>query len=281
MIADADPPHHYSGQYDIIVDTSVGSDGDAYYIRAAICAAALAGVPSGYDIFALAALRYVADGSTPTTTDPTSSDWSDSDNSEATCSDFPDSSLVPLATDNAPSSVLDSVILVSLTRPKLSAAPPYLTLCYWRQSSAVGTITDSDSDTLVRFFWNSVTWSNVSRPLSIVSEQVAYCALPKYIYQPLLFKIQAGDTIADSNITHHIFTANGGADIVINNLDTALDHPYHLHGNPFYIVARGSGALSSTTYPDTAVATSNPPKRDTVRSTLLLPPPCRPRRSNN
>lgn len=99
------------------MDTSVGSDGDAYYIRAAMCAASIAGVPSDYDIFALAALRYVASGSTPTTAAPTSSDWSDSDNTESTCTDFPDASLVPLVSEDAPSTALDSVILVRASLP--------------------------------------------------------------------------------------------------------------------------------------------------------------------
>ena len=53
-----------------------------------MCAATIANVPSDYDIYALAALRYVADGSNATTTTPTSSDWSDSDNSETECTDF-------------------------------------------------------------------------------------------------------------------------------------------------------------------------------------------------
>lgn len=105
------------GKYDVIVDTSVGSDGDAYYIRAAMCAASIAAVPSSYDIYALAALRYVASGSTATTTAPTSSDWSDSDNSETTCSDFADSNLVPLDATAAPTTVLDSTILVSVFHP--------------------------------------------------------------------------------------------------------------------------------------------------------------------
>lgn len=90
----------------------MGSDGDAYYIRAAMCAASIAFVPSDYDIFALAALRYVASGSTPTTTAPTSSDWSDSTNDDSTCYDWPDSNLVPYTSVDPPSTVLDSVVMV-------------------------------------------------------------------------------------------------------------------------------------------------------------------------
>jgi hypothetical protein len=96
----------------VIVDASVGSDGSAYYIRAAMCAASIANVPSDYDIYALAALRYVADGSNATTTTPTSSDWSDSDNSETECTDLDDSKIVPYESEDAPTTVLDKALLV-------------------------------------------------------------------------------------------------------------------------------------------------------------------------
>jgi hypothetical protein len=96
----------------VIVDTSVGTSGSAYYIRAAICTATLQDVPSGYDIYGLAALRYVADGSTVTTTTPTSSDWSDSNNNETECADWDDSNIVPYVSKDAPASVLDKTILV-------------------------------------------------------------------------------------------------------------------------------------------------------------------------
>lgn len=99
-------------QYDIIVNTNVGTTGSAYYIRAAMCAASIANVPSDYDIFALAALRYVAPGTTPSTAAPTSSDWSDSDNTEGTCHDFADADLVPLVRGSVPLIALDSVVLV-------------------------------------------------------------------------------------------------------------------------------------------------------------------------
>lgn len=51
----------------------------------------------------------------------------------------------------------------------------------------------------------------------------------------------------------------------MNNLDTGIDHPYHLHGAEFYIVARGNGTITSSTYSGLTFTTSNPPRRDTVR----------------
>lgn len=77
-----------------------------------MCAATVTNVPSDYDIYALAALRYVAEGSEPTKTAPTSNDWSDSNNNETECTDFPDSSIVPYEPEDAPTDVFDTAILV-------------------------------------------------------------------------------------------------------------------------------------------------------------------------
>lgn len=100
-------------QYDVIVDTSVGVTGDAYYIRAAMCAASIAAVPVDFDVTALAILRYVASGTTATTALPTSSDWADSTNNDPICFDFADADLVPAEPIDPPSKAIDSVILVS------------------------------------------------------------------------------------------------------------------------------------------------------------------------
>lgn len=77
-----------------------------------MCSASIANVPSDYDIYALAALRYVAEGSNATTTTPTSSDWSDSNNDESECTDFDDSNIVPYVSKDAPTDILDTAILV-------------------------------------------------------------------------------------------------------------------------------------------------------------------------
>ena len=98
----------------MIVDTSVGVSGSSYYIRAAMCAASIATVPSDYDITALAVLRYVADGATSGTDTPTSTDWSDSVNGEATCYDLTGDVLKPAVALDAPTTVLDSTVLVSV-----------------------------------------------------------------------------------------------------------------------------------------------------------------------
>ena len=82
-----------------------------------MCAASVTNVPSGYDITALAVLRYVAHGcKAPTTTLPSSTDWSDSVNNETTCYDLDatGASLTPIDAINPPTTVIDSTVLVSI-----------------------------------------------------------------------------------------------------------------------------------------------------------------------
>ncbi|KAF9516441.1 multicopper oxidase [Hydnum rufescens UP504] len=194
-------------RYDAIIKTTVGTHGSAYYVRAAMCAASIANVPSNYDITALAVLRYVATGSKATTTLPSSTDWSDSVNNDTTCYD------------------LDTT-----------------------GTSVFGFITNSALESIAHFFWNSVTWTN-------------------YIYKPMLFTLKNGGSLNSSIITHAIFPSTGAADIIINNHDGGIDHPYHLHGNAFYLVSRGSGLLTATEYAarnTSSFNTTNPLRRDTL-----------------
>jgi len=75
-----------------------------------MCSATIPFVPSNFNIFALAALRYVAEGSTPTHTPPTSVDWADTvDNA----SEYTDSNLFPYEQEDAPTDILDAAFLAS------------------------------------------------------------------------------------------------------------------------------------------------------------------------
>ena len=84
-----------------------------------MCAAAIANVPTDYDITALAVLRYVASGSNATTTLPTSTDWSDSVNDEATCYDLDSTgaTLTPITAIDPPTTLIGSTVLVSTSSP--------------------------------------------------------------------------------------------------------------------------------------------------------------------
>ena len=83
----------------------------------------------------------------------------------------------------------------------------------------------------------------------------------------MLFTLTKGGSLNSSIITHSVFPSIGAADIIVNNNDTGLDHPYHLHGNSFFLVARGSGLLTAAKYSalnSSSFNTTNPLRRDTV-----------------
>lgn len=81
-----------------------------------------------------------------------------------------------------------------------------------------------------------------------------------YINDPLLKLVEDGHEIDPSRIATATFTGANAADIIVNQLDNA-PHPFHLHGRPVSIVARGHGFLNSTE--GIELNLSNPTRRDT------------------
>ncbi len=43
-----------------------------------------------------------------------------------------------------------------------------------------------------------------------------------------------------------------------------IGHPFHLHGRPFYLIARGFGRLNTTDLPGIQMNLANPLRRDTL-----------------
>lgn len=105
---------------------------------------------------------------------------------------------------------------------------------------------------------------------------------PRYLdcwltLDPLLKVVEDGRTIEPNRIAYAQFTGSNAADIIvsavlvvprisllnlqINQLDDA-PHPFHLHGRPFSIVARGRGEINSTE--GIEMNLSNPTRRDTL-----------------
>lgn len=61
------------------------------------------------------------------------------------------------------------------------------------------------------------------------------------------------------------FDGKGAADLVINVIDPPpIGHPFHLHGRPFYIIARGAGTVGALTLPWVRKNLKNPLRRDTI-----------------
>ncbi|KAF8752349.1 Ferroxidase laccase [Rhizoctonia solani] len=61
-----------------------------------------------------------------------------------------------------------------------------------------------------------------------------------------------------------VYNTTGAVDLILNNLDTAIDHPYHCNARmTFWIVAEGSGSLSLEEAESVSYNTTNPIRRDT------------------
>lgn len=90
-----------------------------------------------------------------------------------------------------------------------------------------------------------------------------------YINDPVLKQVMDGRPLNSSHFAH--LSLNGSrnqtADILLNQLDRALTHPFHLHGRPFTILARGEG---STTLEELGKVEMNPPN-PLRRDTILMP----------
>ncbi|EGG02257.1 multi-copper oxidase laccase-like protein [Melampsora larici-populina 98AG31] len=104
-----------------------------------------------------------------------------------------------------------------------------------------------NSQALGRFFVDNTTWTT-------------------FVYKPLLQQFLSGgsQTVNSSQITALTLSTQGTYDIVINNLDSGIDHVYHLHGVDSSIVAQGSGQLTDSQAQKLQYRTSNPMRRDTM-----------------
>ncbi|KAI0033491.1 Cupredoxin [Vararia minispora EC-137] len=211
-------PFHNGQRYSVILDASVGSEGDAYWLRAKMNTNCFATIDDTLNSTVFAIVRYGASSGS----DPTTSDWTDVLPDD--CTDLDDSVLIPAVESDPPSTAAGIAIF----------------------DSVFGTIT-YNGVSFNRFLINETTYTN-------------------YIYQPFLNQVNAGNsTLNNSNVAWA--TLNDGvygADIVINNLDPGLDHPYHLHGQDFWIVARGDGQLTYDAAQTLSYNLSNPIHRDTL-----------------
>lgn len=125
-------------------------------------------------------------------------------------------------------------------------------------NSQFGNLQLANGTTLGRFFVDNVTQTN-------------------YVNKPYLEVTHAGGQINSSTVASLLIPDDVWvADIVINNEDSFLDHPFHLHATDMHIVARGSGsmtqaqwiALNQNAQPQNGNASAlnlkNPLRRDTI-----------------
>jgi FtsP/CotA-like multicopper oxidase with cupredoxin domain len=77
--------------------------------------------------------------------------------------------------------------------------------------------------------------------------------------------VERGQSINSSLIANVAFDGIGGGDIIVNNLDAGIVHPYHLHGRSFFLVARGEGTLTSEGLAGVSLSLDNPVRRDVLQ----------------
>ncbi|QRV84901.1 Multicopper oxidase [Ceratobasidium sp. AG-Ba] len=213
---------HDGQRYSVIVDTSVGSVGDAYWMRAQMNTACLTALPKDFANTTYAVVRYVEEigSSTATTGEPTTSDWTDVLGTE--CKDLDTASLVPIVAQDAPTTVVQRGIF----------------------DTGFTISTDSNGNLDAGFAVNGTSFVDL-------------------VYQPALHKVNQGLAIDSSNLMSVTYNTTGAVDLIINNLDSAIDHPYHLHGMSFWIVGEGSGLLTLANAETMTYNTTNPIRRDT------------------
>ncbi|GFZ52064.1 hypothetical protein JCM24511_09836 [Saitozyma sp. JCM 24511] len=88
------------------------------------------------------------------------------------------------------------------------------------------------------------------------------------INYPLLEQVEDGHAINGKLVANVAFTEIGGGDIIINNLDNVIAHPFHLHGGTFWILGRGTGNITAKEAGKLTLNTHNPLRRDTLQMNL-------------
>ncbi|GAA5822623.1 hypothetical protein JCM3770_000134 [Rhodotorula araucariae] len=84
-----------------------------------------------------------------------------------------------------------------------------------------------------------------------------------FAYDPILHQVVRGERIANGRFAYIVADELETVDIVVQNIE-GPDHPFHLHGKPMSILARGTGQLSPSEASTLRLKTFNPLRRDTI-----------------
>lgn len=130
--------------------------------------------------------------------------------------------------------------------PLINKPPPAERKDFTIWDSAFGIFNSTDGVPYIGFGLNGTSYTN-------------------YINMPLLTQIQEGRELNKEHVPSITWNEYGAYDLVLNQHDPSpLAHPFHLHGRPFYIMARGQGALTADQVPGIPLNTVNPPRRDVL-----------------
>lgn len=226
-------PFHNGERYSVILDLTNDSVGDTFFVRSAIDTDCFAWLAPGINETAGTgrAIVRVVDSIDPDCIDdtafptPTTSDWNDT--ISGPCVDLDPSTLTPLISKAACTDVIGRVFF----------------------ESSVGFIINNSTgvpQSEGRFFIRNVTWLT-------------------FPFQPVLYDVISGGSGAIDQTEVAAFTMDraGCYDLVINNLDVGINHPYHLHGVDRYVVATGEGRLTPDAAASLTYNITNPLRRDT------------------
>ncbi|KAH9818044.1 multi-copper oxidase laccase-like protein [Melampsora americana] len=226
-------PFHNGQRYSVILDTTNDPVGTSFSLRAVMDTDCFAWVAPGLTEragTAMAIVRVVTKHEKrrcgcSTKINPNTTDWQDSIGGP--CLDI-NEDLRPLIPQSVPQSVLGQRIVNTsfgvILQPNVKNR--------------------TQTESLGRFFVNSTTWKT-------------------YTYKPLLSQmIKGGNGILNqSEVAAYTLESLGWYDLIIQNLDKAIDHSYHLHGVDSHIIARGKGTFNSSQTVQYNLV--NPTRRDT------------------
>ncbi|PWZ01753.1 hypothetical protein BCV70DRAFT_157850 [Testicularia cyperi] len=222
-------PLHNGQRHDAIVHFDQGHTGDSFLLRSSMMTACFAFVDPLLDPVANLTIQYTKPGQTVPQKAPVPNDWKDAMGTE--CLDLDDSVLVP---------AVDTSVPVNQEKDSLGIF-----------TSQFGNLALSNGSTLGRFFVDSKTHIN-------------------YINKPYLEVIHAGGQINDSTVASLLVPDDlWVADIVFNNNDSFLDHPFHLHATDMHVIGRGQGILTQDMWTQMnangqGLNLKNPLRRDTI-----------------
>ncbi|CAH7689399.1 multicopper oxidase-domain-containing protein [Phakopsora pachyrhizi] len=223
---------HNGQRYSVIVNTKNDRDGSSFYMRAAMdldCFAWLAPGLPGPDATALVIVKVKSKGiRAQRTINPTTKDWNDTVG--GSCLDLNLDTLKPLLTRRICRKVIGTMFFNTSLGSIVQSTPN----------------SPNKTQTLSRFFVDNTTWTT-------------------FRYKPILQDLLLGGKgfLNRSEATPLWLDQSGCYDIVINNLDSSIDHPLHLHGVDAHIVAHGPGKVGPGNLSSVAFKINNPLRRDT------------------
>ncbi|KAJ8293368.1 Laccase-1 [Rhodotorula toruloides] len=129
-------------------------------------------------------------------------------------------------------------------------APPQADQISFFNSSRIGPLTTTDE-------------AGLSDGISFLEWALNIITYANFAYNPLLHQIVRGEDPNTGRIALITAWNVETVDIVIQNLN-GPEHPFHLHGKPFWIMARGQGSVGPETIASLDLNTYNPLRRDTL-----------------